>query len=193
RGPRAGPGRAAVGGRTRRACAGGRAPARVARRAVPRRRSSSRRRGRRTRGFTAENRMIIAVLAQNTFREVVRDKVLLGTVAFGFALMLLTRLLSPLVLGEDVRLTVDLGLSSVTGFARLIGVMVGASVVGKEIDRRTIYNLLSRPVARPLYLVGKWIGLCAALWVVALMLGAGLQVILLWVAGTSRFLPVLAG
>jgi len=137
--------------------------------------------------------MIVVVLAQNTFREVVRDKVLLGTVAFGLALMLLTRLLSPLVLGEDLRLTVDLGLSSVTGFGMLIVVMVGASLVGKEIDRRTIYNLLSRPVARPLYLVGKWMGLCAALWVVALMLGAGLQAILLWIAGTSRLLPVLSG
>ena len=137
--------------------------------------------------------MTAAVLAHNTFREVTRDKLLPGAVGFGLSVLLLTRVLSPLVLGESLRLTVDLGLSSVTAFGMLVILMVGANLVGKEIDRRTIYNLLSRPVARPLYLVGKWAGLSAALWAVALLLGAGLQLMVLWSGGRDHFVPVLAG
>ncbi len=57
-------------------------------------------------------------------------------------------------------------------------VLVGTSLVAKEIERRTIYNLLSRPIARPAYLVGKWAGLAAALWLVAGALGGALWVLL---------------
>jgi ABC-type transport system involved in multi-copper enzyme maturation permease subunit len=56
--------------------------------------------------------------------------------------------------------------------------LVGTSLVAKEIERRTIFSLLSRPIPRPVYLVGKWAGLTASLWAVALALGVGLWVVL---------------
>jgi ABC-type transport system involved in multi-copper enzyme maturation permease subunit len=122
--------------------------------------------------------MTAAIIAQNTYREATRDRVLAGVTVAGVALLALTQVASPLALGEGARLTVDLGLSSISMLGMLVVLMVGTSLVAKEIERRTIYNLLSRPIARSAYLVGKWAGLTAALWTVAAALGFSLWVVL---------------
>ena len=131
------------------------------------------------------------IIARNTFREATRDRLLVGVFVAGLVVMLGTQVLSPLALGEWRRLTVDLGLSSVSMLGLLTVLLVGTSLVAKEIERRTIYNLLSRPLARPAYLVGKWAGLSAALAVVAFALGLALSGVLAF-RGEPRFaLPVL--
>lgn len=122
--------------------------------------------------------MSALVIARNTFREVTRDRVLAGVTGAGLALLLITQLVSPLALGEGRRLTVDVGLSAITLLGFLVVLLVGTSLVGKEIERRTIYNLLSRPISRHVYLIGKWIGLSAALWLVAVVLGFALWLVL---------------
>jgi ABC-type transport system involved in multi-copper enzyme maturation permease subunit len=118
--------------------------------------------------------MIAFVIARNTFREATRDRVLAGMVAAGLAIMAASLVLSPLALGEGQRLTVDLGLSAISMLGLLAILLVGTSLVAKEVERRTIYNLLSRPIARHTYLIGKWAGLSAALWVIAGALGIAL-------------------
>jgi Cu-processing system permease protein len=118
------------------------------------------------------------LIAQNTYREATRDRVLVGMVVAGFVLMAATQIATPLALGEGTRLTVDLGLSGISMIGLLVVLMVGTSLVAKEIERRTIYNLLSRPIARPSYLVGKWAGLSASLWTVAIVLGTALALTL---------------
>ena len=135
--------------------------------------------------------MSALLIAHNTFREAVRDRVLAGLVVAGLALMLLVRIAAPLAMGEDVRLSVDLGLSAITWLGMIVILLVGSSLVAKEIDRRTIFNLLSRPLRRSSYLFGKWVGLTAALTVVALILGAALGVELA-VLGHAEYLPSLA-
>jgi ABC-type transport system involved in multi-copper enzyme maturation permease subunit len=122
--------------------------------------------------------MIALLIAHNTFREAVRDRVLAGILAGGLLLIALTRVASPLAMGEDLRLTVDLSLSAITGLGMVVILMIGSSLVAKEIDRRTIFNLLSRPLPRPLYLVGKWVGLTGALCAVAGVLGLALTLLL---------------
>ena len=122
--------------------------------------------------------MTAYLIARNTFREATRDRVLGGVVAAGLVLLLATQLLSPLVLGEGRRLTVDLGLSGISVLGFLVVLMVGTSLVAKEIEKRTIYNLLSRPISRHAYLIGKWGGLSATLWVVAAALGFALWIVL---------------
>ena len=117
---------------------------------------------------------MIAVVARNTFREARRDRVLAGALCAGGVLLAATQLLSPLALGEGHRLTVDLGLSGITILGVMIVVLVGASLVSKEIERRTVYSLLSRPIARHEYLVGKWAGLAATLWVLVVAMGLAL-------------------
>lgn len=118
--------------------------------------------------------MIFTLIARNTFREAVRDRVLAAVVGFGVGLMALTQFLSPLALGEGRRLTVDLGLSAISILGMVVILTVGTSLVSKEIERRTIYSLLSRPISRPSYLIGKWAGLTACLWGVSLALGLAL-------------------
>jgi ABC-type transport system involved in multi-copper enzyme maturation permease subunit len=122
--------------------------------------------------------VIPLLIAQNTFREATRDRVVAGVAVAGIALLALTQLVAPLALGEGRRLTVDLGLTGISVLGLLVVLLVGTSLVAKEVERRTIYNLLSRPITRRAYLVGKWAGLSAALWTVALLLGGALWVFL---------------
>lgn len=119
------------------------------------------------------------LIAQNTFREATRDRVLVGALCAGAGLLAATQIVSPLALGEAERLTLDLGLSGISLIGLLVIVLVGTSLVAKEIEKRTIYNLLARPISRHAYLIGKWAGLAATLWVVAVLLGLGLWLLLL--------------
>jgi Cu-processing system permease protein len=124
--------------------------------------------------------MIPWIVAQNTFREATRDRVLSGLVAAGVVLLLGTQVLGLLAMGEDRRIIIDLGLSGISVLG-LFGVMlVGTSLVAKEIERRTVYNLITRPISRHAYLFGKWAGLTAALWVVSASLGLALYGMLWW-------------
>ncbi len=135
--------------------------------------------------------MNVLLIAHNTFRETVRDRVLLGIVVCGLLVLALTRIAAPLAMGEDLRLTVDLGLSSITWLGMLVVLTVGSSLVAKEIDRKIIFNLLSRPLPRPFYLAGKWTGLTGTLVTFAAVLGAALAVEIT-VLGHAAMLPSLA-
>ena len=135
--------------------------------------------------------MTAYLIARNTFREASRDRMLLGALGAGAVLLAATQLLAPLALGEGVRLTVDLGLSGISLIGLMLVLLVGTSLVSKEIDRRTIFNLLSRPLARHTYLIGKWAGLTATLWVVAFSMGTALSVIL-GLRGHAEFVPGIA-
>jgi len=114
------------------------------------------------------------VIARNTFREAMRDRVLAGVIGAGVVVLVATQVLAPLAIGEGKRLTIDLGLSAISILGLLIVMLVGTSMVAKEIERRTVFNLLSRPISRHDYLIGKWAGLSAALWAFAIALGFGL-------------------
>lgn len=135
--------------------------------------------------------MNAALIARNTFREAIRDRVLAGVIAAGAVLLLASLAARPLAMGEGTRLTVDLGLSAISFLGLLVVLMVGTSLVAKEIERRTIFNLLSRPIARPVYLVGKWAGLAGALWAVALSLGFVLWGLVAFAGHGRNVLPIL--
>ena len=122
--------------------------------------------------------MTAYLIARNTFREAARDRMLVAALGAGAALLAATQLLSPLALGEGLRLTVDLGLTGITFIGLTLILLVGTSMVAKEIDKRTIYNLLARPVSRRSYLVGKWAGLSATLWIMAVAMGLALSFLL---------------
>ncbi|MBI5169516.1 MAG: ABC transporter permease [Candidatus Eisenbacteria bacterium] len=134
--------------------------------------------------------MNAVLIAQNTFREAIRDRVLAGMVVAGLVLLAIAQVARPLAMGEGVRLTVDLGLSSVTMLGLLVVMLVGTSLVAKEIERRTIFNLLSRPLPRPVYLIGKWAGLSGALWVVSAVLGFALWGVLALLGRGAYWAPI---
>jgi ABC-type transport system involved in multi-copper enzyme maturation permease subunit len=95
--------------------------------------------------------MTALLIARNTYREATRDRVLAGMTIAGVVFLVAVQGLTPLALGEGKRLVVDLGLSAISMLGLLVVLMVGSSLVAKEIERRTIYTLLARPISRPIY------------------------------------------
>ncbi|MCX5801104.1 MAG: ABC transporter permease subunit [Candidatus Eisenbacteria bacterium] len=105
----------------------------------------------------------VIAIAGNTFREALRDKALYVLLVFSAVLVVSTRIMSPLALGEGVKITKDLGLSAISFFGMLAIIVMGAGLVHKEIDRKTIFVILSKPVARHEFILGKFLGMADAL------------------------------
>lgn len=133
------------------------------------------------------------LIAANTFRESIRDRLMAGVLVAGLVLLGITQLVTTLAMGEGRRLTVDLGLTSISLLGLFVVILVGTSLVAKELERRTIYTLLARPLSRPSYIVGKWLGLSGALWVVAAVVGAGLGMVLALRGWGGHGLPLVQG
>ncbi len=105
---------------------------------------------------------VLAVLL-NTFRETIRDKILYGMVFFAIVLILTTFVLGEWSLHEEVRVTTDLGLAGISLFSMLLAIVLGVSLMHKEIDRKTLYPVLSKPVSRWQFLLGKYLGMALTL------------------------------
>jgi len=123
----------------------------------------------------------IGTIAQNAFREAVRDRVLYNLVLFVLLLTAGAIFLGELSGGQEAKIIVDLGLSSILLFGVFIAIFVGIGLVHKEIERRTIYAILSKPIGRGEFLLGKYLGLCLTLLVNVFVMGAGVSLALLYV------------
>lgn len=124
----------------------------------------------------------IASIARNTFREAVRDRVLYNLVLFVLLLTGAAVFIGELSGGQERKIIVDLGLSAMLLFGVFIAIFVGVGLVYKEIERRTIYAIFSKPVGRGEFLVGKYLGLCLTLFVNVIVMGAGVSLALTYVA-----------
>jgi hypothetical protein len=102
-------------------------------------------------------------VALAVFRESVRDRVPLAIVGFGVLLVLGSYLISQMTAGQDVKIIKDLGLAAVSMLGLLIAVIIGIGLVAKEVEKRSIYSLLSRPVTREQLILGKYLGLVMTL------------------------------
>jgi Cu-processing system permease protein len=121
----------------------------------------------------------ISGVALNTFRESLRDRVLITLIIFAVLVMGGARVIQPLALGEEAKIIKDLGLSAITLFSVLIAVLVGGRIVYREIEKRTIYVMLAKPVRRWEFILGKYLGLMAVLVVSLAVMTAAFYVILL--------------
>src|SRR6266498_3539904 len=90
----------------------------------------------------------ILAIAVNVFRESVRDKVLYNLVAFAILLIAASYFLGQLTAGQDVKIIKDLGLAATSMFGLFIAVFIGIGLVSKEVERRSVYSLLARPIHR---------------------------------------------
>jgi ABC-type transport system involved in multi-copper enzyme maturation permease subunit len=120
----------------------------------------------------------ILSISLNTFRETLREKLLYNLLIFALLMIGSSILLSRLTLGDANRLILDLGLASINLFGVIIAIFVGIGLVSKEIDKKTIYTIVSKPVPRYEFLLGKYLGLCITLLVNTGIMVAGLLVVL---------------
>lgn len=104
-------------------------------------------------------------IATNTFKEKVRDRILYIIIAFAVLMIASSILLGKLSLNEQVKIMKDVGLSAISVFGAVIAIFLGVGLVSQEIDKRTIYTILSKPVRRGTFLIGKYLGLIFTLTV----------------------------
>lgn len=121
------------------------------------------------------------IVALNTFREAVRDRVLYSLVFFGLLMMAAAILVGQISIGIEDTVIVSLGLSAISMIGLLIAVFIGVALVSKEMDKCTLYALLAKPVRRWEFLLGKFGGLVLTLAVNTAAMALGLLVAMLYV------------
>ena len=127
----------------------------------------------------------IFTIARNTFRESVRDRILYNLVLFVLLITGAAIFLGELTGGKEARTIVNFGLSAMLLFGAFIAIFVGVALVSKEIEKRTVYAIFSKPVTRGEFIVGKYLGLCLTLLVNVLVMGGGVSLALLYVGDAN--------
>jgi len=113
----------------------------------------------------------IAAIATNTFRETIRDRVLYSLLAFALLVIAVSLLAASVSLGQDERVIKSFGLTAFLIFLLLITIFIGTQLVYREIERKTIYLILSKPVSREAMYLGKFLGLCLTILVASVIMG----------------------
>lgn len=127
--------------------------------------------------------MRITAIMVNTFKEAIRDRILYIMLAFGILFTLSSRLLVPLSLGQEQKIVRDMGLALISLFGALIAILTGAQLVYKELERKTIYAIISKPIRRFEFVLGKYLGLLLTLLGVIAIMTAGFFALVFWVDG----------
>jgi len=120
----------------------------------------------------------VRLIAVNVFKESVRDKVLYNLVVFAVLLISTSYLLGQLTAGQDLKIIKDLGLASISTFGLLIAIFIGIGLVWKEVEKRSIYALLSKPMGRGELVLGKYCGLVLTLAINVVVMTVALYAVL---------------
>ncbi len=126
----------------------------------------------------------VGVVALNTFREAVRDRVLYNLVFFALLMMIAAIAVGQISIGIEQTVIVTLGLSAISVIGLLISVFIGVALVSKEMDKRTLYALLAKPMRRWEFLLGKFAGLVLTLAVNTAAMALGLLLVMIYVKHT---------
>jgi ABC-type transport system involved in multi-copper enzyme maturation permease subunit len=121
-------------------------------------------------------------VAANTFREAVRDRVLYNLIAFALLMSGASVLVGQISMNIERNVVINLGLTAVSLFGLVIAIFIGIGLVSKEIEKRTLYTILSRPVRRWEFILGKFWGLVGTLVVNTFFMAIGIFAALLFVA-----------
>jgi len=121
----------------------------------------------------------LSAITLNTFREAVRDRVLYNLILFVLLLVASAPLFGQISIGLERLILVNVGLSSISLFGVIIAILIGIGLVSKEIEKKTLYTILSRPVRRWEFIFGKYCGLLLTLIVNTVFMAMGLYLALL--------------
>jgi ABC-type transport system involved in multi-copper enzyme maturation permease subunit len=117
-------------------------------------------------------------IAANVFKESVRDKVLYSIVLFAVIIIAASMLLGQLTAGQEVKIVKDLGLAAISLFGHFIAIFIGIGLVSKEVERRSIYALLAKPMSRAELVLGKFFGLLSTLSLNVVVMTVALVIVL---------------
>jgi Cu-processing system permease protein len=120
----------------------------------------------------------IGRIAANVFRESVRDKVLYSVVLFAVIIIAASFLLGEFATGQEVKIVKDVGLAAISLFGHFIAIFIGIGLVSKELERRSIYALLAKPMSRTELILGKFVGLFATISVNVVVMSLALFIVL---------------
>ena len=114
----------------------------------------------------------IWAIAINTVRESIRNKILYALLFFAVLMIGSGVIVGSLSYVESERILQDVGLAAIRLFSVAIAIFVGINLIYKEVDRRTVYTILSKPLSRATFLVGKYVGLTLTIWMQMSIMGA---------------------
>jgi len=123
----------------------------------------------------------ILVIAQNTFKEAVRDRILYSLILFAILMIISSLVFSTISAEQYNKIVKDIGLTAISLFGIMISIFLGMSLVHKEIEKRTVFNIFSKPVRRFEFITGKYLGLSFTLFVITFAMGLILFLIVLYV------------
>jgi len=118
--------------------------------------------------------MKVAAITLNTFREAVRDRILYAILIFALVMLAGSTILVTISVGGEAKIIKDLGLACISIFGLLIATFLGIGLVSKEIEKRTLYTIITKPIHRYQFILGKYLGLVLTLSVNVLVMALGL-------------------
>ena len=120
----------------------------------------------------------VVAIALNTFREAIRDRILYLLLVFALLMIASSRIVGMLTVGDPDKIVKDVGLAAIALFGVLTAIFVGVGLVYKEMERRTIYTIVSKPIHRHQFIFGKYLGLLLTLGVNTVVMTAGFYALL---------------
>lgn len=135
----------------------------------------------------------VTQIAKYTYIEIIRSKVLYAIIAFTAVLIAISSAFANVTIGDPIKMIKDIGLCSISIFGVLFVTISGSTLLSKELQRKTIYNILSRPIGRDTYLIGKFFGLWGASVTLNLGMIAALTSYLMLLGDTGQIGLLVAG
>ena len=127
----------------------------------------------------------IRLVAWHVFKESVRDRVLYGIAAFALVLVAASLVIGQVTAGQDLKIIKDLGLSTIELAGVVMTIFIGVGLVAREIERRSIYGLLAKPLPRWEFILGKYVGLLLTIGVNVSLMTVALYLMLAWIGWTA--------
>lgn len=132
----------------------------------------------------------IIIIAKNTFKETVRDRVILGASFIAILVMMVSLFVATISLDQDIRIIIDISLTAVYLLQIFIAVFIGSNLFHKEIERKTFFLLLPKPVGREAVILGKALGLVFTTVVITFITSFALAALLLVKGGSMYLVPL---
>ncbi len=126
----------------------------------------------------------IWAIVENTFKEGMRQRIFMLLVIFSILVIVVSIFLGPFALGEAPKILRDIGLAAASLFGVLIAIIIGSTLIHKDIEKRTIYTIVTKPVKRSEIIIGKFLGLLLLIAILECAMAAIHQLVIYCLEGS---------